>query len=130
MSALSGDELAVLNAIRERLEKGKRQYGQLDLKKDKRDWLAELQEELLDACVYLECEKRKRRRVKMRNLNRRRVSYVYWVLKCDDGYVVGHTARSQERKSALPIYNQRHAEAEARYFKAKLIRVTRYKRVK
>ncbi len=42
--------------IEERLEKGKRQYGEQLRVDDGRDWLEEALEELLDAIVYLTAE--------------------------------------------------------------------------
>jgi len=43
----------IINLIRERLDKGKREYGkEIDIY-DGRDWNKEALEELLDACVYL-----------------------------------------------------------------------------
>ena len=116
MPALSGDELAVLNAIRKRLEKGKQQYGQLKLKHDTRNWLNELQEELLDACVYLECEKRKRKRVPVAvhyaiSINGERVKF-----------------RPVSRKFAVSAIKD--ARAYCDLGRVKLIRITRYRRGK
>lgn len=51
-SQLSGDELTVLARIASRLVLGQRQYGGLMIDGDPRDFRVELQEELLDACVY------------------------------------------------------------------------------
>ena len=43
----------IINLIRERLDKGKQEYGkEIDIY-DGRDWNKEALEELLDACVYL-----------------------------------------------------------------------------
>ena len=47
------DEVRVLRRIAERLAMGKRQYGRLALASDKRDFVSETSEELLDAVAYL-----------------------------------------------------------------------------
>ena len=46
----------ILSMIKERLEKGKRQYGDTINVYDGRDWIQETLEELLDAQVYLTAE--------------------------------------------------------------------------
>lgn len=43
----------IIRLIEERLEKGKREYGQQVDPFDGRDWEKESLEELLDGCVYL-----------------------------------------------------------------------------
>ncbi len=43
----------IIELIRKRLEKGKREYGQQVDPFDGRDWQKEALEELLDGCVYL-----------------------------------------------------------------------------
>lgn len=43
----------IVNKIKERLEKGKKEYGDELNVHDGRDWLQESIEELLDTCVYL-----------------------------------------------------------------------------
>ena len=50
------DALRVLERQAARLVVGNRQYGKLDAIGDRRKWLDELREELLDAVVYMECE--------------------------------------------------------------------------
>lgn len=49
---LTGDELEVLARIADRLVMGRKQYGELCLKTDRRDFDSELLAELLDACAY------------------------------------------------------------------------------
>jgi hypothetical protein len=49
------DETAVLDLIRARMAVGRRQYGPLVLKTDKRKLVKEALEEILDAQVYLAC---------------------------------------------------------------------------
>lgn len=51
-----GDEPKVISLITERLRMGARQYGQLDIKGDRRDWEIEALEEDLDGMVYRACE--------------------------------------------------------------------------
>ena len=50
---LNRDEMRVLLEIAERLLHGQRQYGPLELARDRRDWKREAHEEFLDAAVYL-----------------------------------------------------------------------------
>lgn len=45
-------EKRVLHLLAQRLLKGQQQYGQLDLRTDKRDWKREKSEELADAMIY------------------------------------------------------------------------------
>lgn len=52
---LGDDEVRVLLAIARRLAMGRRQYGELALETDRRDWRRETSEEVLDACVYMAC---------------------------------------------------------------------------
>lgn len=52
-ASLGPDELRVLRAVTERLVLGRRQYGELDLATDPRDWAREAAEEALDLSVYL-----------------------------------------------------------------------------
>lgn len=49
---LAGDELAVLEAVADRLRVGRERYGQLVIDPDTRDWDREATEELLDFLVY------------------------------------------------------------------------------
>jgi hypothetical protein len=58
---LNVDELTVLARIASRLLLGQHQYGGLNMASDPRDFRAEWQEELLDACVYgaVVCEQRR-----------------------------------------------------------------------
>jgi hypothetical protein len=49
---LDGDEIKVLIRIAERLRFGKKQYGQLNLRTDKRNLREEATQELLDYLVY------------------------------------------------------------------------------
>jgi hypothetical protein len=58
---LGADELRVLETIAGRLRFGARQYGALDVGRDRRDWRDEEAEELLDGCVYLACEAMRKR---------------------------------------------------------------------
>ena len=51
-----GAEARVVRLVAERLAQGRREYGPLDPEGDRRDWLAEATEELLDAVVYLAAE--------------------------------------------------------------------------
>ena len=53
---LAGDELAVLEYVKNRLVEGKRVYGQLEVAKDPRKWDQELAQELADALVYIACK--------------------------------------------------------------------------
>ena len=57
---MSRDEERVLKFIKERLDKGRRDYGPLELKNDDRDFLMELAEELADALVYIGAEMARR----------------------------------------------------------------------
>ena len=47
------DEVAILADIAERLVKGRRVYGDLDIAREKRDMSRETFEELTDALVYM-----------------------------------------------------------------------------
>lgn len=51
----SYDELRVLNGILRRLELGRARYGFLDLRKDRRDFRRERNEEIADWVVYDAC---------------------------------------------------------------------------
>ncbi|MAF59636.1 hypothetical protein CL631_02185 [bacterium] len=46
----------VVTLIQERLDVGAKKYGEEILISDKRDFVVETLEELLDACVYLACK--------------------------------------------------------------------------
>ena len=46
----------VLNLIKSRLDAGADKYGEEILVTDKRDFIVESLEEVLDACVYLACK--------------------------------------------------------------------------
>ncbi len=50
---LAGDELEVLTLIARRLDTGRARYGALDVRRDRRDFLAEAVEELADTAVYV-----------------------------------------------------------------------------
>ena len=50
---LGEDERRVLLVLAERLRRGMKQYGKLDIKRDRRDFQHEANEEFLDASVYL-----------------------------------------------------------------------------
>lgn len=52
LAELGVDELRVLDRIAQRLQMGQRQYGELHIASDGRDWREELAQELLDASVY------------------------------------------------------------------------------
>ncbi len=53
---MSPDEKRVIEFIKARLEAGRKEYGPLEIKDDKRDFLQELAEELADALVYIGAE--------------------------------------------------------------------------
>ncbi len=53
---MSKDNNHIISLIKERLEKGKREYNQEVDVHDGRDWMKEALEELLDACVYLSAQ--------------------------------------------------------------------------
>lgn len=55
------DERRIVDLIADRLEHGRKQYGDLDLARDKRDWNQEALEEALDLAVYLAIALIKRR---------------------------------------------------------------------
>ena len=59
----------IISMIKERLEKGKREYGDQINVYDGRDWIEECLEEILDCCVYLGNAliilKEKRKRIKI-----------------------------------------------------------------
>jgi hypothetical protein len=57
---LGDDERRVLAHIAERLLMGQRQYGELDLKSDKRDWKREREQEVEDLLMYFAFESLKR----------------------------------------------------------------------
>lgn len=90
MTKLEGDELHVLKAIEARLVAGKKQYGQLDLRCDKRDWSKELLDELLDACVYLVCERIRSRREKLS---------VWWFVRTNLGVALPNTLRNSKAEA-------------------------------
>ena len=46
----------VLNLIKNRLDTGAKKYGEEILVTDKRDFIVESLEEILDTCVYLACK--------------------------------------------------------------------------
>ena len=46
----------VLNLIKNRLDRGAKKYGEEILVTDKRDFIVESLEEILDTCVYLACK--------------------------------------------------------------------------
>ena len=46
----------VLNLIKSRLDEGADKYGEEILVTDKRDFIVESLEEILDTCVYLACK--------------------------------------------------------------------------
>jgi hypothetical protein len=50
---LGVDELRVLDRIAARLQVGRRQYGELHIARDGRDWTEEALQEALDLSVYL-----------------------------------------------------------------------------
>ncbi len=52
IDSLGFDERAVLLRLAKRLVLGRRQYGELNIAKDSRDWMAELLAEQLDAAIY------------------------------------------------------------------------------
>jgi hypothetical protein len=54
VSGLEEDARRVLVRLRDRLMLGQQSYGYLEIERDPRDFLAELQAELLDAVHYLE----------------------------------------------------------------------------
>lgn len=56
------DEIEVLREVAQRLMKGRRQYGPLDLVADQRDWQQEKLEECCDGMVYEACDAVRRRR--------------------------------------------------------------------
>jgi hypothetical protein len=53
LAELGVDELRVLDRIAARLQIGQRQYGELDIATDARDWTEEALQEALDLSVYL-----------------------------------------------------------------------------
>jgi hypothetical protein len=55
---LNDDELAPVVALARRIAAGRKQYGELRLAQDTREWRAELRAELADALAYLEWEAR------------------------------------------------------------------------
>jgi hypothetical protein len=61
LAGMSVDELRVINHVASRIERGRVSYGPLDIDADKRDWLLELDQELVDAVVYAAIERLKHR---------------------------------------------------------------------
>jgi hypothetical protein len=59
--AEAGDEVEVLDAELLRLELGRQSYGPLDLRKDRRDWSREIDEEMADIAVYRALQRTSRR---------------------------------------------------------------------
>lgn len=53
LAELGVDELRVLDRIAQRLQLGQRQYGELHIATDGRDWVEEATQEALDLAVYL-----------------------------------------------------------------------------
>lgn len=49
------DESDVINLIKKRMNDGRKDYGRLDLKNDKRDFSVEMIEEIADALIYCAC---------------------------------------------------------------------------
>lgn len=62
VQCLEPDAVEVLRAIAGRLQLGQRQYGQLRIDGDQRDWHKEASDEFLDGAVYLAIETIKRAR--------------------------------------------------------------------
>jgi hypothetical protein len=56
LAGLGEDELRVVVLVAKRLAMGRKAYGPLDIKGDRRDSRYEASEELLDGCVYLAAE--------------------------------------------------------------------------
>jgi hypothetical protein len=52
VAQLGADEVRVLTRIAERLVMGRKQYGELDIASDGRDWNEEARQEVLDLAVY------------------------------------------------------------------------------
>lgn len=53
---LGEDEIRILVRVARRLEFGRQRYGLMDLKNDKRDFVKEATEEILDWLVYVESD--------------------------------------------------------------------------
>lgn len=53
---LGEDEIRILVRVARRLEFGRKRYGLMDLKSDKRDFTKEAVEEILDWLVYVESD--------------------------------------------------------------------------
>ncbi len=53
VQTLEPDAVGVLHAIAGRLQMGRKQYGDLRIAEDRRDWTKEAGEEALDMSVYL-----------------------------------------------------------------------------
>lgn len=53
---LGPDELRVVERVAERMCMGRRQYGELCIRSDTRNWRKQTHEELLDAVAYLAIE--------------------------------------------------------------------------
>jgi len=53
---IGADELRVIELIVRRMRHGRAQYGPLDVHTDRKDWMHEASEELLDAVAYLAME--------------------------------------------------------------------------
>lgn len=59
---MSRDERRLLACITRRLDRGRQDYGALDLAKDRRDFGQEAGEELVDGVIYLAAELIRRQR--------------------------------------------------------------------
>lgn len=112
------DEQHILHLISDRLEHGRKQYGDLDLAADKRDWNQEALEEALDLAVYLACALIKRRS---------RINSVCWRIKRDGLWCVGAFRNDfdADKKLATEVYDRVHARRIAKRLGGKLVRVTR-----
>lgn len=56
VNGLGEDEVRILVRVARRLEFGRQRYGLMDLKNDKRDFVREAMEEILDWMVYVESD--------------------------------------------------------------------------
>lgn len=56
VAGLEPDAVTVVAFVAERLLKGRKAYGDLSLKEDRRDFRKELSEEFADAVVYASCD--------------------------------------------------------------------------
>jgi hypothetical protein len=61
LDELGADELRVVLLVAQRLAVGRKAYGPLDIKGDRRDWRHEASEEALDCAVYLAAETLRRK---------------------------------------------------------------------